>query len=95
MSDDRQDGAFVLPAVLDLTAADALKKNLLGALAGGGAIIIDAAAVQRVTSPAFQIFAAAAKMRPPGDLRFVNIPNIFRETAVTLGLGGLLGLTET
>jgi anti-anti-sigma regulatory factor len=97
MSDDRQDGPaeFLLPAVLDLTAADALKQNLLGVLTGGGAITIDAGAVQRITSPAFQIFAAAAKTRSEGDLRFINVPEIFRETAATLGLSKLLGITET
>ena len=87
---------LVMPAVLDLTTADTLKQSLLNALACGPVVEIDAGAVQRITSPCLQVFAAAAKGLPEigGTMRFTNVPDIFRETADTLGLSELLGLAE-
>jgi chemotaxis protein CheX len=84
-----------LPAVLDLTTAEALKAMLLAASASPD-IEIDAGAVQRITSPCLQVFAALAKdtAEAGGGLRFTNVPDAFRETANLIGLSGLLGLGE-
>jgi chemotaxis protein CheX len=88
--------ALVLPAVLDLTTADGLKQSLLGVCASGGVVEIDAAAVQRITTPALQVFAAAAKGlgEGGGGLHFNNVPEIFQETVTSLGLGELLRIAE-
>jgi anti-anti-sigma regulatory factor len=100
MVDDRRDGGsaaqVVLPAVLDLTKAAELKKTFMEAKAVHGNLTVDAAAVQRITTPCFQIFAAAAKdlETQGGGMEFINVPDVFREPANMLGLGGLLGLTE-
>lgn len=88
---------LVLPAVLDLTAAEQLKQDLLCALSDGTGIDIDAGAVQRITTPCFQVLAVAAKTITEdggGTMRFLNLPGVFRETAETLGLAGVLGLAE-
>ena len=59
-----KDGAatpVVLGAVLDLTKAADLKQMLVAAMAANPRLTVDAAAVQRITTPCFQILAAAAK----------------------------------
>jgi anti-anti-sigma regulatory factor len=100
MVDDRRSGAgaaqVVLPAVLDLTKAAELKQTLVVAMAEHENLTVDAAAVQRITTPCFQILAAAAKdlETQGGGMEFINVPDVFREPADILGLGRVLGLTE-
>lgn len=86
----------VLPAVLDLTTAAALRTSLLNAASVGSVVEVDAGAVQKITTPAFQVFAAAAKSLAGkgGRLHFVRVPDAFRETADFIGLSGPLGLGE-
>ncbi len=86
----------VLPAVLDLTTAQALKSSLLAAAAVNPVVEVDADAVQKITTPAFQVFAAAAKSLAAkgGKLNFVRVAEAFRETADFIGLSGPLGLGE-
>jgi anti-anti-sigma regulatory factor len=99
MSEEQQMDAagqvLVLPAVLDLTSAETLRTSLLGVVAGD-ALTIDAGAVQRITSPAMQVFAAAAKQlaQQGRRLEFRNLPDGFRQIADTLALSGVLGFTE-
>ena len=98
MSDDLFDvsgkAEVVLPAVLDLTAAQALKTSLLNAASVGPVVEVDADAVQKITTPAFQVLAAAAKSlaEKGGKLHFVHVPEAFLGTADYIGLSGLLGL---
>ena len=87
---------IMLPAVLDLTTAADLKKQLLGAMGQAKSFSVDAANVQRITTPCFQVLVAAQKdVRAGGGvMKILNVPDVFREPANTLGLCGLLGLTE-
>jgi anti-anti-sigma regulatory factor len=82
------DTTINLAPVLDLTAADSLKQELLTALAISGEVAIDAGQVQRVSSPCLQVLAAAAQR----NARVTNASAAFRETAEALDLAAVLGL---
>lgn len=100
MSDGQKDAngspAMVLPKVLDISAAGMLKASLVGLMADGADVDLDAGSVQRLTTPCLQVFVAAAKSlrQRGGALHFVNVPDEFRDMVQTLGLGEMLSLTE-
>lgn len=86
---------LVLPAVLDLTGAAELKHTIASALERGCGVDIDASEVRRITTPCFQVLAAAAgsyaKAGGPA-MRFVALSLEFREIASTLALHESLGI---
>lgn len=88
--------ALALPAAMDLTTAAELKQMLLAAVDSAKPIVVDAANVQRITTPCFQVLVAAARdmQKTGGSMKIVNVPDVFREPAQTLGLCEALGLTE-
>jgi chemotaxis protein CheX len=79
-----------LPAILDLTQAQALRSDLIAALVGGNEVAIDASDVQRVSSPCLQVLAAAAK--GGAALRFDAMSDVFAGAVSCLALNGVLGL---
>lgn len=95
MTDETNLPALALPPVLDLTAAAELKKGLLEALAQPE-VSVDAAAVQRITTPCLQVLVAAVRdVRAQGGvIKILNVPDSMLEPINTLGLSALLGLTE-
>lgn len=88
--------SFVLPPVLDLPAAAPLKSRLLEALEKGNSLVIDAGAVQRITTPCLQVLASVAKTGEAGgtSVRFHNVPEAFAEAARLLGLSQVLCIEE-
>jgi anti-anti-sigma regulatory factor len=74
--------SLVLAPVLDLTAAPALKHDLLEAFAGGDAVTIDAGQVQRIASPCLQLLVAAVVQ----GASLFNISPAFGDTAGALDL---------
>jgi anti-anti-sigma regulatory factor len=87
---------IALDAVMDLTTAADLKKKLLDAMGKGKTVTVDAANVQRITTPCLQVLVAAARdvRQDGGVIKFLNVPDVFQEPASILGLSGPLGLTE-
>jgi len=55
------DGAFRLPAVIDIAGAAELRQTLLTRIDVGALSSIDAAAVERITTPGVQLLIAAAR----------------------------------
>ncbi|HEY8950117.1 MAG TPA: STAS domain-containing protein [Rhizomicrobium sp.] len=89
---------LVLPALLDMTVAAELKRDLQSAYARGEGLDVDAGSVSRVTSPCLQILAAAAQdfaqAGGPG-MAFTSLSPAFSETVAGLALSAPLGITET
>ena len=79
---------LVLAPVLDLIQADSLKAQLLEAFAQGAPVMLDAGAVQRVSSPCLQILVAAS--RRGAVLVDPSLP--LREAAADLDLAAELSL---
>jgi chemotaxis protein CheX len=52
--------AFALPAILDITKAQELRGHMVDRL-NGGAVLVDASAVDRVSTPCIQVLLAAAR----------------------------------
>jgi chemotaxis protein CheX len=52
--------AFALPAILDITKAQELRGHMVDRL-NGGAVLVDASAVDRVSTPCIQVHLAAAR----------------------------------
>jgi chemotaxis protein CheX len=85
---------LVLPAILDLKAAQGLKQDLEAAMQAGNPVRVDASRVQRVSSLCLQLLAAARRDRlPDSGLEIVAGSQAFHETTSGLGLGQALGLT--
>lgn len=76
-----------LPAYLDLTAAEALRTQILDAAAGEGPLVLDAGAVEVLTSPCVQVLVSADKtLRGDGrDMRVRELTDVFRSAVVELG----------
>jgi len=93
----RPDGkpTLVLPAILDLTAAQRLKEDLLASLQIGEGLDIDASQVQRVSSLCLQILASAMRSFTetggPG-LSVAAASDSFRDAALGLDLAYHIGL---
>lgn len=86
----------MLPAVADLTEAGPLKQKLEQALASGNGIIVDASAVQRISSPCLQVLVAGVNAFANAggtSLTIENPSDAFRETVSVLGLMNALRLS--
>lgn len=86
-----------LPPVLDVAAAANLKRELLEVLASGNSVNIDAAAVQRITTPCLQVLAAAARsiaQAGGGRMRLHSVRTGLTETINMLGLAEILNTGE-
>ncbi len=82
---------------LDLPAARRLKETLVEALAGEGPVALDAAGVERLSTPAIQVILAAGEHsvacgRP---LSIRNATAAFKAAFEDLGLSPLLAAMET
>jgi anti-anti-sigma regulatory factor len=88
---------LVLPAVMDLTLVPSLQQNCQQALAAGAGLIIDAAAVSRISSPCLEMLVVAARnfaaSGGPG-LSFADASQAMRDCVVRLGLEAALPLGE-
>ena len=88
----------VLPPIANLTAAADIKQSLVDALDAGKGVEVDASAVQNITSPCWQVLAAAAKSFAGGTgatpFTVTNASPAFLEAAETLALMKMLGLKE-
>lgn len=82
----------VLPATLDLTAAEALREQLLDACSRPGDVPVDAAAVDTITSPCIQVLLAASRsLTDQGRRMIVTDPSpSFDAAFADLGLGTFL-----
>ena len=80
-------GPYCLPHTLDLTQARGLQENMM-ALLGGDEIVLDASAVERMSTPCMQVLlatgyaAGAAKL----SFRLVDASDAFRGAVADLGL---------
>jgi anti-anti-sigma regulatory factor len=76
-----------LPQTLDLTQARPLRDNMIALLQGGG-IVLDAAAVERMSTPCVQVLLAAGHAADASNSRFqiVNASDCFRAAIDDLGL---------
>jgi anti-anti-sigma regulatory factor len=77
-----------LPPVLDLTCAETFRAELCEALALGGGLVLDAAAVERIGTPGLQLVLAAARAAP--NLTIEAPSDAFRDAVADLGLGAEL-----
>jgi anti-anti-sigma regulatory factor len=77
-----------LAPVLDLTAADSLKAELLAAFAAGEAVVIDSRDVSRIGSPCLQVLAAAVRQ----GATLSNASATLTDAAAMLDLTRTLGL---
>ena len=84
---------IALPAILDVAAATTLKDVLTAALAGGSSVLIEAADVQRASTPALQVLVAAASSFAQNGktLRFGDCAPALHDAIDTLALGPALG----
>jgi anti-anti-sigma regulatory factor len=80
-------GVTTLPQVLDLTAANALRDNL-AALLDGRTVVLDAAGVERMSTPCAQVLLAAGRTAGPGGaaFRILGASAVFRAALADLGL---------
>jgi anti-anti-sigma regulatory factor len=76
-----------LPAILDLSLASTLK-DLLAASLEANAAVVDAAAVERMSTPCAQIFLAAGRAADLAGITFkiTNASVAFRTAVADLGL---------
>lgn len=88
-------GHAVLPASLDLPQADALFRAVSAALAEGG-LMLDGAAVERVSTPCLQILAAAAAAAASRGqaFRLHHASDVLRSAIDDLGLRHAIPLGE-
>jgi chemotaxis protein CheX len=76
-----------LPQILDLTAAKPLRDRL-EALLSGRAVIVDAGAVERMSTPCAQVLLAAARTASSAEVSFrsINASAVFRTALDDLSL---------
>ena len=84
--------AFALPAVLDITKAQELRGHMVDRL-NGGAVVVDASAVDRVSTPCIQVLLAAARSadRAGTSFRIANASEALRAALIDLGLQAEFG----
>jgi len=63
-------GVVTLPAVIDLTYARPLHKQMLEMIAENSAIVIDGAAVERASTPCIQVMLVAARRAEKADIEY-------------------------
>jgi anti-anti-sigma regulatory factor len=87
-------GTLMLPASLDMTAADALHRALRDRCAGQRPLVIDGADVERISTPCLQLLVAAAVSAHAHGLqfRFAGSSRALHDAARDLGLSVALGL---
>ncbi|WP_431204584.1 STAS domain-containing protein [Bradyrhizobium betae] len=80
-------GGHRLPSQLDLTAARQLQDDIRSRLASG-AVVLDAGAVDRLSTPCVQILLAAGLAAASADVSFriANASEVFTTAVVELGL---------
>ena len=83
----RSSDPHCLPQTLDLTAAQSLQQSLLTSL-GGGAVILDASAVERMSTPCVQVLLAAGRAADlaGSPLQIIEASDVFRAALADLGL---------
>jgi chemotaxis protein CheX len=88
ISPSRPDGPHSLPQTLDLTQAHGLQQSLMALLGGGGAVVLDASAVERMSTPCMQVLLAAglAAQAANSQLQIVNASDVFLAAVADLGL---------
>ncbi|MDF3809596.1 MULTISPECIES: STAS domain-containing protein [Rhodopseudomonas] len=79
--------AKCLPQMLDLPQANGLRDDLIQLLAQG-AVVLDAAAVERMSTPSVQVLLAAGRAADAAgsELQIVNASEAFRAAIDDLGL---------
>lgn len=77
-----------LPQILDLTCAKPLRDSLVSQMSQR-TVILEAGAVERMSTPCAQVLLAAGRASASGNASFkiVNASAAFREAVVDLGLG--------
>lgn len=87
--------AISLAASLDLTAADPLLQTVRAGLRDG-ALLLDGAAVERVSTPCLQVLAAAAIAARQGGIPFrILYPSAVLSAAITdLGLAAAIPMED-
>jgi anti-anti-sigma regulatory factor len=85
---------FELPPVLDLPAAHDLSIRLQEVIAVSNHLVLDAANVQRFTTPCLQVLAAAALPDASGNraISIRNLPDAMSEAVAVLGLSTALAI---
>jgi chemotaxis protein CheX len=83
----RRSGPHCLRQVLDLTEARSLRDDLM-ALLQNGTIVLDAAAVERMSTPCVQVLLAAGQAADAANSQFqiVNASDCFQAAVADLGL---------
>jgi len=83
--------ALPLLATLDLSAAEALRRDLATQLSAGG-ILLDGSAVERVATPCLQVLAAAAAMARDSNqtFRLYQASDALRAATFDLGLNAAI-----
>ena len=84
----------MLAADLGIEHADALKDDLMGALAANQPVVIDGASVERLHSAAIQVLCAFVRDRRSAGLevQWGSTSQCLREAAELLGVERMLGL---
>ena len=79
--------AFALPAILDITKAKELRGHMVERL-NCGAVLVDASAVDRVSTPCIQVLLAAARSADCAgtSFRIANASEPLRAALADLGL---------
>jgi anti-anti-sigma regulatory factor len=87
---------FVLPSSLDLPAAGPLCRQLQEQVLSGGPVLLDGAAVDRVSTPCLQVLVAARRSTESRGLRFeLRDPSAALTNALAdLGLQGFVAGEE-
>jgi anti-anti-sigma regulatory factor len=87
IASDPHTGPHCLPQVLDLTAARSLRDDMT-ALLQSGTIVLDAGAVERLSTPCAQVLLAAGLAAEAANSRFwiVNASDCFQTAVADLGL---------
>jgi len=76
-----------LPQLLDITQAQTLR-DLVTARLGNGALVLDAGAVERMSTPCVQVLLAAGRAADLAGSAFqiINASDVFRTALADLGL---------
>jgi chemotaxis protein CheX len=84
----QQSGAQIrLPQVLDLTQAQNLRDTMAARLSGGP-LVLDASAVERMSTPCVQVLLAAGRAADlaGSPFQFINASDVFRTALADLGI---------
>jgi len=78
---------IVLPQILDFAQAQVLRDTLIG-LPGTAALVLDASAVERMSTPCAQVLLAAGRTAESTgtSLKILNASEVFTSALAELGL---------